>query len=67
MSAQYSAVGRHRGQHRDPVGAVLAGIRALGHVVTVLLLGGSIIHQLDSDHLGSPQAARSAPDAAPLA
>ncbi|MFF4339430.1 hypothetical protein ACFY00_05745 [Kitasatospora sp. NPDC001540] len=60
-----SAGSRHRGEHRDPVGAVLTGFWALGHVVTVLLLGTSTAHQLDPDHLGPMRTPQSAPDREP--
>lgn len=60
-----TTVGRHRGEHRDSVRTVLAGFWALGHVVTAFLLGATALHQFDSDHLRSVQAARLAQDREP--
>ncbi|MER7702030.1 hypothetical protein ABTX81_03890 [Kitasatospora sp. NPDC097605] len=60
--------GRHRGEHRDPVGTVLTGVRALGHVVTVFLLGTSVLNHLEAaDHQGLAHPARSVPDHEPPA
>lgn len=59
--------GRHRGEHRDPVGAVLTGIWALGHVVTVFLLGTVVVNQMDSERSGPMQTAHSVPDREPPA
>ncbi|MEV7924794.1 hypothetical protein [Kitasatospora sp. NPDC088779] len=59
--------GRHRGEHRDPVGAVLTGIWALGNVVTVFLLGTAVVSQMDSEHSGPMQMAYSVPDREPPA
>ncbi|MGA5817110.1 hypothetical protein ACPC54_04515 [Kitasatospora sp. NPDC094028] len=64
---QNLTTGRHRGEHRDPVGAVLTGIWALGHVVTVFLLGTAVSHQLDSEHSSPMQMAHSVPDREPPA
>jgi hypothetical protein len=66
MTAELTtAGGRHRGEHRDSVGTVLTGFWALGHVVTVFLLGTSVVHQLDSGHRDPMQTAYSAPDSEP--
>ncbi|MFJ8473864.1 hypothetical protein [Kitasatospora sp. NPDC094011] len=59
--------GRHRGGHRDPVGTVLTGVWAIGHAVTVFLLGTAVVNQLDSGPHGLANTALSAPDREPLA
>ncbi|MET8697360.1 hypothetical protein ABZW10_00570 [Kitasatospora sp. NPDC004723] len=61
------ARGRHRGESHDPVGVVLTGVWALGHVVTVFLLGTTVVNQLDADHHGLAHTSLAAPDHEPLA
>ncbi|AUG78654.1 hypothetical protein CFP65_3876 [Kitasatospora sp. MMS16-BH015] len=57
---------RHRGR-RDGAGPVVTGIWVLANLATVLLLGASAAHQLDSDDFGPARASRSAPDHNPPA
>ncbi len=61
------ARGQHHGERRDPVGAVLTGVWALGHVVTVFLLGTAAVNQLDADHHGLAHISLAAPDHEPPA
>ncbi|MER7752677.1 MULTISPECIES: hypothetical protein [unclassified Kitasatospora] len=46
---------------------MLTGVWALGHVITVLLLGTAVVNQLDADHHGLAHTALSAPDREPPA
>jgi hypothetical protein len=57
--------GRHRGEHRDPVGTALAVLWGLGHVVTFALLGIAADHQLSADHPVAAPPARALPDHGP--
>ncbi|BAJ28194.1 hypothetical protein KSE_23760 [Kitasatospora setae KM-6054] len=47
IDSSLTACGRHRGRHRDPVGAALAGLWALGNAAVITLLGASVHNQLD--------------------
>ncbi|MQS37817.1 hypothetical protein [Streptomyces katsurahamanus] len=42
-------------ERRDPTGSVLTGFWALGHIITLLLLGATALHQHGSLDLGSPR------------
>lgn len=44
--------GRHRGQHRDPIGAALGAVWVLGNIVTLLLLGWIANGQLTEQAAG---------------
>lgn len=58
--------GRHRGEQRDPLGAALAALWALGHIVTLTLLGIIANDQLGAVHQSAAPPARSSPTARPL-
>ncbi|WP_030061875.1 MULTISPECIES: hypothetical protein [Streptomyces] len=54
--------GRHRGEHRDPVGTALTVLWSLGHVAALALLGIAANHQLSTDHQVAAPPARTSPD-----
>ncbi|WP_033258417.1 MULTISPECIES: hypothetical protein [Kitasatospora] len=54
--------GRHRGDHRDPVGTALTVLWGLGHLVTLALLGVAADHQLSADHPVAAPPAQALPD-----
>ncbi|MFJ8475943.1 hypothetical protein [Kitasatospora sp. NPDC094011] len=58
----YESPSRHRGQHRDPVGAVLGAVWAVGNAVVIVLLGVIVHNGFDPARLGAHPAATSAPD-----
>ncbi|MFF4817287.1 hypothetical protein ACFY2K_22165 [Kitasatospora sp. NPDC001309] len=51
-----------RGRHRDPVGAFLSALWAVGNAVVIALLGVIVHDDFDSARLGAHPAANSAPD-----
>ncbi|WP_224278677.1 hypothetical protein [Streptomyces sp. LS1784] len=51
-----------RGQHRDPVGAFLGVLWAVGNAVAIALLGVIVHDHFDTARLGAHPAASSAPD-----
>ncbi|MBO1418910.1 hypothetical protein [Streptomyces sp. FH025] len=53
------------GRHRDVVGASLAALWGLGHIVTLALLGIVAEHQLGGDHPVAMPPARALPDHEP--
>ncbi|MFJ1938368.1 hypothetical protein ACIOGZ_37645 [Kitasatospora sp. NPDC088160] len=53
---------RRRGQHRDPVGAFLGGLWAVGNAVVIALLGVIVQDHFDTARPGAHPAANSAPD-----
>lgn len=56
-------VGRHRGRHRDPIGAALGAVWVLGNIVTLLLLGWIANGQLTEQGAGqSPGSYAGSPD-----
>lgn len=57
MNAHHAPPGRHRGAHHDPLGAALAWLWALGHLIVLTLLGVTAQHQLGADHPGPALAA----------
>ncbi|MFJ8477680.1 hypothetical protein [Kitasatospora sp. NPDC094011] len=50
VAAPPRAKGRHRGEHRDPIGTVLTGLWAAGHLVTISLLGAVTHDHLTGHH-----------------
>ncbi|MFI9319727.1 hypothetical protein ACIGXI_08090 [Kitasatospora aureofaciens] len=58
----YESPSRHRGQHRDPVGAFLGALWAVGNAVAIALLGIIVHDHFDTARLGAHLAASSAPD-----
>ncbi|MFD7594393.1 hypothetical protein ACFV6D_15330 [Kitasatospora sp. NPDC059812] len=58
----YESPSRHRGQHRDPVGAFLGVLWAVGSAVVIALLGVIVHDDFDSARIGAHPAAGSAPD-----
>lgn len=59
--------GRHRGEHRDPLGTALATLWVLGHIATLTLLGITAQHQLGAEHQSAAPPSRSLPDRTPAA
>ncbi|MBV6703199.1 hypothetical protein [Kitasatospora aureofaciens] len=58
----YESPSRHRGQHRDPDGAVLGAVWAVGNAVAIALLGVIVHNDFAPARLGTRPAADSVPD-----
>lgn len=58
----YESPSCRRGRHRDPVGAVLGAVWAVGNAVVIALLGVIVHNDFDPARLRTHPAASSAPD-----
>ncbi|MFJ8437382.1 hypothetical protein [Kitasatospora griseola] len=58
----YESPSRHRGQHRDPVGAFLDAVWAVGNAVAIALLGVIVHNDFAPARLGAHPTPNSAPD-----
>ncbi|MFE2729113.1 hypothetical protein [Kitasatospora sp. NPDC059327] len=58
----YEPSSRRRGQHRDPVGAFLGVLWAVGNAVVIALLGVIVHNDFDTARIGAHPTANSAPD-----
>ncbi|WP_424707079.1 hypothetical protein [Kitasatospora acidiphila] len=47
--------GRHRGEHRDPVGNTLTALWLAGHLAVATLLGVDVHQQLDAHLMPAPR------------
>ncbi|MFF3073443.1 hypothetical protein ACFVSN_37275 [Kitasatospora sp. NPDC057904] len=58
----YESPSRHRGRHRDPVGAFLGVLWAVGNAVVIVLLGVIVHNDFDTARIGARPAAYPAPN-----
>ncbi|WP_331744740.1 hypothetical protein [Kitasatospora sp. NBC_01300] len=58
----YESPSPRRGEHRDPAGAFLGALWAVGNAVVIALLGVIVHDDFDAARIGAHPAANSAPD-----